>query len=62
MDDDNRLSLKLTILASNIKLKLFGVLDSLFAFLRTYKEKKTNNMLSLILHLRFKSFNCCFVC
>jgi hypothetical protein len=56
MDDDNRLFLKLTIFASNIKLKLFGVLDSFLSFLRTYEEKKTHNMLSLILHVRFKSF------
>jgi hypothetical protein len=56
MDDDNRLSLKLTIFASNIKLKLFGVLDFFLSFLRTYENKKTHNMLSLILHLRFKRF------
>jgi hypothetical protein len=59
MDDDNRLFLKLTSFASNIKLKLFGVLDSFLSFLRTYEKKKTHNMLLLILHLRFKGF--CFV-
>ncbi len=49
MDDDNRPSLKLTTIAFNIKLKLFGVFNFFLSFLRTYEEKKTHNMLSLML-------------
>jgi hypothetical protein len=41
---------------------LFGVLDSFLSFLRTYKEKKTHNMLSLILHLGSKVSIICFIC
>jgi hypothetical protein len=38
-DDNIGLSLELTILASNIKSKLLGVLDFFLSFLRTYEEK-----------------------
>jgi hypothetical protein len=58
IDDDTRVSLKLTTFASNIKLEVFEVLNFL-SFLRTYEEKKTHIMLSLMLDLRFK--NLCFV-
>ncbi len=57
MDDDIGLSLKLTTLASNIKSKVFGVLDSFLSFLRTYEEKKTHNMLFLMFDPRFKSLH-----
>ncbi len=57
MDDDIGLFLELTTLASNIKLKVFGVLDSFLSFLKTYEEKKTHNMLSLMLDLRLKSLH-----
>jgi len=52
--------LEFTTLAFNIKLKMFGVLDSFLSFLRTYEEKKTHNMLSLIVDQRFKSFHLVF--
>jgi hypothetical protein len=39
MDDDTRLFLKLTTLASNIKSKVFGVLDFFLSLLRTYEKK-----------------------
>ncbi len=55
MNDDVELSLKLATFASNIKLEMFGVLDSFLSFLRTYEEKKTHNMLSLMLDPRFKN-------
>jgi len=55
MDDDIRLSLKLATLTSNIKSKVFGVLDSFISFLKTYEEKKAHNMLSLMLDPRFKN-------
>jgi hypothetical protein len=54
------LSLKLTTFASNIKSKVFGVLDSFLSFLKTYEEKKTHNMLSLMFDPRFKSLHLVF--
>jgi len=59
MDDDIGFSLKLTTLASNIKPKVFGVLDYFLSFLTTYEEKKTYNMLYLMFDLSFNSL--CFV-
>jgi hypothetical protein len=38
MDDNIGLSQKLTTLTSNIKSKVFGVLDSFLSFLKTYEE------------------------
>ncbi len=55
MDDDIGFSLKLTTLASNIKPKVFGVLDYFLSFLTTYEEKKTYNMLYLMFDLSFNS-------
>ncbi len=43
-------------LASNIRLEVFGVLDSFLSFMRTYDEKKTCNMLVFMLDPRFKNF------
>jgi hypothetical protein len=57
MDDNIGLSLELTTFASNIKSKVFGVLDYFLSFLKTYEEKKTHNMLSLIFDHRFKSLH-----
>ncbi len=59
MDDDTRLSLKLTTLASNIKSKVFGVLDYFLSLLRTYEKKKTHNLLSFMLDPKFK--NLCLI-
>ncbi len=56
MDDDIGLYLKLATFASNIKSKVFGVLNSFLSFLRTYEKKKTHNMLSLMFDHRFKTF------
>jgi hypothetical protein len=39
MDDDIGLSLKLTTFVSNIKPKVFGVLNSFLSFLMTYEKK-----------------------
>ncbi len=60
MNDDIRLFLKLATIAYNIKLKAFGVLDYFLSFLRTYEEKKTCNMLSMMFDLRLKKFRFVF--
>jgi hypothetical protein len=49
MENKPGLILKLTLLASNIRKEVCDVLNSLLSFLRTYKEKKTKNMVSLML-------------
>jgi hypothetical protein len=36
---------------------VFGVLDSFLSSMKTYGEKRTHNMLALMLDPRFKSFN-----
>jgi len=56
MDDGIGLYLKLATFASNIKSKVFRVLDYFLSFLRTYEKKKTHNMLSLMFDHRFKTF------
>ncbi len=57
MDDDTGVFLELTILASNIKLEVFGVSDSFISFLRTYEEKKTHIMLFFMFDPRFKNLH-----
>ncbi len=52
MDDNIGLFLELATLASNIKSKLFGALDSFLSYLRTHEENKTHNMM---FDHRFKS-------
>jgi hypothetical protein len=46
---------ELIFFASNIKKEVCVVLESFLSFLRKFEEKKTHNMSSLMLDLRFKS-------
>jgi hypothetical protein len=55
MDDEAAIILELSLFASNIKKEICGVFDSFLPFLKKYEKKKANNMLSLMLDLRFKS-------
>ncbi len=48
MDDDSGIFVELASLASNIRLEVFGVLDSFLLSIKSYDEKKTHNMLALI--------------
>jgi hypothetical protein len=50
-------ALELICLASNIRKEVCGVLDSLFSFLKKFDERKSHNMLILMLDLRFKSLS-----
>jgi hypothetical protein len=54
MDDDSIISDELFLLAFNIKRKVINVLDSFLSFLKVYDNKKTHNMISLMLDLRYK--------
>ncbi len=56
MDDDSGISFELANLASNIRLEVFGVLESFLSSMKTYDEKKTHYMLALMLDPRFKIF------
>jgi len=55
MDDDLAIFFELASLASNIRLEVFGVLDSFLSFMKTCDEKKTHDMLALMFDPRFKS-------
>ncbi len=55
MEEDANVVSQLSCLASNIKKEVVGVLDSLISFLKKY-EKKSYNMISLMLDPRFKTF------
>jgi hypothetical protein len=55
LDDDGKVTLELSLLASNIRKEVVDILDSFFTFLRSY-EKKIHNMFSLMLNSRFKGF------
>jgi hypothetical protein len=41
--------------AKNIKKEVISVVDSFFSFLTTFDERRTQNMLALILDIRFNS-------
>ncbi len=55
MDVDLGIFFELTSFASNIRSKVFGLLDSFLLFMKTYDEKKAHNMLALMHDPRFKS-------
>jgi hypothetical protein len=55
MEEDFGVALELICLASNIKKEICGVLDSLFSFLKRFNERKTHNVLVLMLDTKFKS-------
>jgi hypothetical protein len=57
MDDDSVVSDELSLLVSNIKREVINVLDSFLSFLKVYDKRKTHNMISLMLDLRYKSLH-----
>jgi hypothetical protein len=58
MEEDFGVALELTCLASNIRKDVCGILDIFLSFLKKFDERKTCNMLTLILlDPRFKSFH-----
>jgi hypothetical protein len=54
IDDDSIVIFELSLLASNIRRKICGVLDSFLSFFKKYEKNKTHN-LSLMLDPIFKS-------
>jgi hypothetical protein len=55
IDDDYVVAQELSLLASNIRRKVRGLLNGFLSFFKKYEGNKTHNMLSLMLDPRFKS-------
>jgi hypothetical protein len=55
MEEDLNVVLELICLTSNIRKEVCEVLDSFISFLKKIDEKKTHNMLALLLDSRFKN-------
>jgi hypothetical protein len=55
--EDGHVVYELSCLASNIKKEVVQVLDSFLSFLKKYEERKTHNILSLMLDPRFKTLH-----
>jgi hypothetical protein len=55
MDDGSIVLDELSLLAYKVKREVINVLDYFLSFLRKYDNRKANNMISLMLDLRFKS-------
>jgi hypothetical protein len=53
MEEDFGVALELTSLASNIRKEVCGVSNSFLSFLKKFDERKTHNMLVLMLDSRF---------
>jgi hypothetical protein len=55
MEDESSFANEWILLSSNIKKKVYGVLKFSLSFLTKHEEKKTHNMISLMLDPRFKN-------
>jgi hypothetical protein len=55
MKDDSIIVDELALLVSNIRKEVCAMLDSFLSFLMKYENKKTHNMISLMLDPGFKS-------
>jgi len=54
-DDDYGLIVELKTFANNIKNEIIGVIDSFSSFLTRYDERRTHNLLDLMLDSRLKN-------
>jgi hypothetical protein len=55
MEEDFGVALEFICLASNIRKEVCEILDSFLSFLKKFDERKTHNMLALLLDPRFKN-------
>jgi hypothetical protein len=55
MDENFRMANELTLLAFNIQEEVYVVLDLFLYFKKKYEEKKTHNILFLMLDPKFKN-------
>jgi hypothetical protein len=60
MEEDYGVALELICLVFNIRKEVCGVLDSFLSFLKEIDERRTHNILALMLDPRFKSL--CLMC
>ncbi len=51
---------ELDLLASNIKREVCNVLEAFISFLKKFDERKTHNMLALMLNMRYKNLKIVF--
>ncbi len=56
MEEDFDVAFELIYLALNIRKEVCGIFNSFLSFLKKFDERKTHNMLVLMLDPRFKSF------
>jgi hypothetical protein len=57
MEDGYVVANELALLALTLVKEFCGVFDSFFSFLKKYEGKKTHNMVSLMLDLKFKNLH-----
>jgi hypothetical protein len=57
MEDDSIIFNELSLLAFNIRREVINVLDSFISFLKKYENRKTHNMIFLMLNPRLKSLH-----
>ncbi len=57
MEEDFGVALELICLASNIRKEVPRVLDSFFSFLKRFNERKTHNVLVIMLDPKLKSLH-----
>ncbi len=57
MEEDFGVALELICLASNIRREVCGVLDNFLSFLKRFNERKTHNVLVLMLDPKLKSLH-----
>jgi hypothetical protein len=57
MEEDGNVVYELSCLTFNIKKEVIKVLDSIISFLKKYEERKSHDMLSLMLYPRFKTLH-----
>jgi hypothetical protein len=57
MENDSIIFNELSLMASNIRREVINVLDSFFSFLKKYENRKTHNMISLMLDPKFKNLH-----
>ncbi len=55
MEEDVIVAIELDLLASNIKRDVYNVLDVFHSFLKKFDERKTYNLLALMLDPRYKN-------
>jgi len=54
MEKDVIIGVEVDLLTSNIKNEVFGFLDVFLSFLKKFCERKTHNMLALMLNLEYR--------